>query len=305
MNWLNFFTKLYSKEKNIPGLPFWIMTPVRRLTRYLANIILPRFLASTRHIEVRDKSSIIVSFTSFPARIENVWQVVECMLRQTLKPSKILLWLSKEQFPTSDSIPQSLHNLKSDIFEIRMVDGDVRSHKKYLYTLQEYPDVLLFLIDDDIYYPTDILERSMSEFEKGKSTVVCNYGYFMKYQENGKLAPYRSWSRAIKYSESESVFFGSGGGTLICTSKLTGLATDIELALRLTPIADDIWLNAMVRLSGMKVAILNNGNILPIQIKEDIKLASENMWDDKNDKQLSDITTYFLATKGVDPFACS
>lgn len=85
------------------------------------------------------------------------------MLNQTLQPREIILWLSKEQFPTTDSLPESLKSREDDVFKIRMVDGDIRSHKKYYYVVKEYTDDLIFLIDDDIYYPTDIIERSVRE----------------------------------------------------------------------------------------------------------------------------------------------
>lgn len=79
---------------------------------------------------------IIVSLTSFPARINNVWLVVECMLRQTVHADKIILWLSKDQFPSDDCIPFSLKKRISDVFEIRMVSGDIRSHKSIIMQLK-------------------------------------------------------------------------------------------------------------------------------------------------------------------------
>src|SRR5690606_5759236 len=49
----------------------------------------------------------IVSFTSFPGRIDQVWIVAELLLRQSFKPDAVILWLSEEQFPDRQ-VPKNL-----------------------------------------------------------------------------------------------------------------------------------------------------------------------------------------------------
>lgn len=232
----------------------------------------------------------IVSFTSFPARIDNVWQVVECMFRQTVQPAKILLWLSKEQFPTRESIPMSLRERENGFFEIRMVDGDIRSHKKYYYVAKEFPDSLVFLIDDDIYYRPDILERSLKAREQHPGSVICNYGSHIQFNKDGSLKPYNRWKSAEGYSDADDLFFGSGGGTLLCPSELHPDLTDIEKARRLTPIADDIWLNAMVRLAKCKVIMIKKGIFMPVFNQNNTTLQSVNIGQGENDRQLEAVT---------------
>ena len=301
MNALDFFTKTYSLLHNYSGVPYWVWTPLRKFVRMGANKVLPKYLERSYPICGQSDNKVIVSFTSFPARINNVWQVVECMRRQTYQPAKIILWLSKNQFPSEECIPRSLRSREGDLFEIRLVEGDIRSHKKYYYVFKECPGSLVFLIDDDLYYPTDILERSIKEFSKGESDVVCNYGFCMRY-DKGLLLPYRSWQRIIHHSASPSLFFGSGGGTLIDTSKLNPIATNIELATKLTPIADDIWLNAVVRFSNMRLTMLKNGFILPVFNVHDVKLAEQNIWNNQNDLQLHNVIEYFRENENNEVF---
>lgn len=215
------------------------------------------------------------------------------MMRQTYQPAKIILWLSKEQFPDGSCIPASLKDREGDIFEIRIAEGDIRSHKKYHYVSKEYPDSLVFLIDDDIYYPTDILERTMKTHQNHPEAVICNYGYHMSYNDKGELMPYNEWPIEHSYSMDDDLFFGSGGGTLFKPSWLYKDLTNIELAMKLTPIADDIWLNAMVSMAGREKILLPNGKILPVFIKEDVKLATQNKEQNGNDKQLHDIITHY------------
>ena len=305
MNKLDRLARAYSRLHNYPGVPRWVLSPLRRCVRSISNKVLPSFLSSGQRPPAKERGNVpvIVSFTSFPARIQNVWQVVECMLRQTYMPSKIILWLSTEQFPVPDSIPQTLRVLEGDVFEIRMVEGDIRSHKKYYYVFSDFPNALVFLVDDDLYYPSDILERSVAEYMRGEASAVCNYGFRITY-DNGKILPYRRWHREVHYSTSPNLFFGSGGGTLIDTSKLNEMVVNIDLARRLTPTADDIWLNAMIRLSDMKVSMLSNGLFLPIKNTDGEKLSAQNMWEDQNDVQLSNLIDYFRSVGIGDMFAC-
>ena len=302
MNWLNFFTKLYSKERNIPGLPFWVMTPVRRLTKYAANKVLPHYLSSSRPDVGGEHVPIMVSFTSYPARINHVWQVVECMMRQTYKPEKIILWLSTDQFPNSEDVPDSLKKRVGDRFQIRFVEGDLRSHKKYHYMAREYPDSLVFLIDDDLYYSTDILERTMKAYQRNPDAIICNYGYHIAYKEDGGMLPYNTWSKEYGYSTSNDLFFGSGGGTLFRPSWLYQDLTNSDLAMQLTPMADDIWLNTMALLAERQKIMIPNGNILPIPIKGKVKLASINREEHLNDKQLNQVIQHYIDNLGINPF---
>ena len=247
---------------------------------------------------------MVVSFTSFPARISNVWQVVECMLHQTYLPEKIILWLSMEQFPSEDFVPESLRCRRSDRFDIRFVEGDIRSHKKYYYVLKEFPESFIFLIDDDIYYPTDLIEKSWKAHLAYPNRVICNYGYQIRYDTNDELLPYKKWIRSYRMM-TEDIFFGSGGGTLLSSSMLFKDVTNINLAQKLTPIADDIWLNAMANLAGIQKILLSNGMILPTNIKDNIKLASQNRDNDQNDVQLDAVIRYYKQELNINPFSKS
>lgn len=300
MNYLNLLTKSYALCRNYDGVPYWIMTPFRRLIRGIANVVLPKYLAKPHTINnnlIND--DVIISFTSFPARINNVWQVVECMFRQTLQPAKILLWLSKEQFPTQDSVPQSLRDREGDIFEIHLVDGDIRSHKKYYYVSKEYPDSLIFLIDDDLYYSPDILERSCKALVEHPKTVICNYGTKMTYK-GGKLQSHDSWLPVNR--QTKNVFFGSGGGTLFSPVWLYQDLTDIETARHLTPTADDVWLNAMVRLNKVPILMLDNGPLFPVKNDDDVKLCAVNNGQGQNDIQIAKINEYYYNKLGTTIF---
>ena len=87
------------------------------------------------------QKEIVISLTSFPGRIADVWIVIECLFRQTYKADKIILWVDKERFNVED-LPSRLKAQMKRGLEIRLVE-DLRSHTKYYYALKEYNNSLL------------------------------------------------------------------------------------------------------------------------------------------------------------------
>lgn len=289
MNVLDLYVKLYGLLHDRSWLHYRVLSPFRYLVRKSARKRIPVFFAKPYKRSTNIKNGLIVSFTSFPARIDNVWQVVECMLRQTVLPERIILWLSKDQFPETESLPYSLKERLGDIFEVRFVDGDIRSHKKYYYVSKEYKDNLVFLIDDDIYYPTDIIEKSLACYKEKTGVVVSNYSRIIVYDKDGKHQPYACWKDNNKAQSGRDVFLGTGGGTLLRFSELYKDVSNIELALSLTPTADDVWINTMIRLAGLKIVTLSNGFFLPIENAGNETLHSLNLGQSMNDKQIEAI----------------
>ena len=140
-------------------------------------------------------------------------------MRQKMKPDMIILWLSKEQFPSVESLPTKLLNLQKRGLVIRLKDGDIRSYKKYQYTIEEYPDATIILADDDFIYDTDLVSSLMQAHIEEPNVVCARYGYKMRRVNNGQISSYMSWTSITGPTPSSSeVFFGSGGGTLFTKS---------------------------------------------------------------------------------------
>lgn len=293
MNWLDLFTKTYGALYSRSWVPFRVGSFLRWFVRQLSWVCIPPYLGKNKEPKSTTVVPVYVSLTSFPARIDYVWQVIECMFRQSYLPEKIILWLSKEQFRDMSIVPESLRSRLNNIFEIRFVDGDIRSHKKYLYVSREYPDKYIFLIDDDIYYPTDILEKTWKVHLENPNSIISNYGYVMSYTLEGLLKPYGEWQHNHNYTKSSNLFFGSGGGTLFMPKHMYKDLTDIDLALELTPFADDVWLNTMARLAHYEIVMLKNGLILPCKINNNNKLSVINMENCQNDEQIKAVISYY------------
>ena len=79
---------------------------------------------------------VIVSLTSYPARMPFVHVALNTLLTQTFKPDRVILWLAEEQFPNIENdIPEEVLKLKDYGLEIRWTE-DIKSYKKLLPSLK-------------------------------------------------------------------------------------------------------------------------------------------------------------------------
>jgi len=287
---LQFLTSSYGLLTEKSWMPPHLYTPMRGGLRRMAMKVLPIYFSKNPARKNRRRySDLIVSLTSFPARIDYVYIVIESLLRQTVLPYKIILWLSNQQFSGFESLPESLLKLQGDIFEIRFVDGDVKSHKKYFYVSKEYPDCLAVLVDDDILYPPGMIEELHTAHERGVGDVICRYGCRVLADDAGNLKPYEQWPQIYQEESGNDIFFGSGGGTLFCPKDFTEALTDIESAIDLTPYSDDIWLNYAARVAHLKIAMLRHRRFFPLNIPDNQPLVRKNVEEGQNDRQLINI----------------
>jgi len=293
MNPQTFYCRLYERFHNYKGIPPYILSPFRRIVRRVANCRIPQYFKKNKLDFDKEKSDIIVSLTSFPARIESVYLVIQCMLRQTILPNKIILWLSKEQFP-DECLPNSLSELIGDFFEVRFVSEDIRSHKKYYYVMKENPHSWVLLIDDDLYYPADMIEQMIEARNHYHDTIICRYASVLEFDHNN-IPPYSNWwvNETSDAVYNNRLFFGSGGGTLVKRDFFDKDLLDINIAMSLTPIGDDLWLNAMANLIGTNKFKIKSGLLLPILIKNDERLCWDNVNNNMNDNQVGKLVDYY------------
>ena len=281
---------------------------LRAVVSLIANLILPvYYLLSSKKVHCcQEDSPIIVSLTSYPARIKKTWLAVESIFHQTFKPSKIILWLSCDQFPDGlCGLPKRLIKQVSRGLDIQFVDGNIRSHKKYYYCFQKHPNDIVFLIDDDIFYPSDILRKSYTLFQKRKDCVVANFGFRYKWNDNN------SYIEIIRdeFSSTENVkvFFGTGGGTMLVPLGLMSFIDSLDEIMNICPTADDIYLNGIVCLANKPVMFSSNSPLLTIREKGS-SLLSENgsIGNDtsRNAEQLYAFVSHCMHKYGKNPFSC-
>lgn len=197
---------------------------------------------------------IIVSLTSFPARINTLWIVLETLMRQSLKPNRILLWLATEQFPNRLSeLPDKVITMQRRGLEIRFCD-DLRSHKKYYYTMLENPNSIVITVDDDAFYPENTTSLLVEQYQKYPHCVIANRAHKITFMGN-KVAPYVNWDRlALGEQKPSMLLVPTGvGGCLYPPHILNKEVFNKSAIKELAPLADDLWLKCMEVLNGVEV----------------------------------------------------
>jgi len=241
--------------------------------------------------ETAYKPKIIVSLTSYPARIQYVATAIRSLMQQTMQADMILLWLSKDQFPNQEKdLPQELLDLTAQGLTIRWCAQNLMSHKKYFYTMQEYPDDIVILADDDLeYYPDTIadLYQGYLKFPRCVSAVRCHLPSFLP---NGNIDTYDRWKRCVSLVgiPSMALFSTSGAGTLYPPRCMHPELFNVKMIQECCPYADDIWMKIMQVMNNTPTVLVRPERPLK-QIKgsQNEALWYDNVNSGKNDLQMS------------------
>ncbi len=213
-----------------------------------------------------DNNSIIVSLTSYPARIETVNQTIESILYQTKKPYKVILWLAPEQFPNKEQdLPKQLLDLIPQGLTIDWYH-DIKSYKKLIPTLIKYPNDIIVTADDDILYEKEWLEKLYISYLNNPNYIHCHRAHKIQLDEKNRIKEYRKWKKHIfNVSPTFLNFKTTGGGVLYPPYSLHKDVFNEEKFMKLSPTGDDIWFWAMAVLNNKKINIVKN-NIQELNI---------------------------------------
>ena len=86
----------------------------------------------------------------------------------------LILWLAKEQFPNKEEeLPDELLKLKDFGLAIKWCN-DIRSYKKLIPALKEFPDDIVITFDDDVYYPFDTVEKLYNSYLEYPKCIHAN-----------------------------------------------------------------------------------------------------------------------------------
>ena len=131
-----------------------------------------------------DKKQVIISLTSFPEAIPFAVQAIQSILMGSVLPDKIVLYLTYSQFG-ENGIPEELQNLadSNSIFEIRNYDDDIRSYRKLVPGLVDFPDAVIITIDDDVF--ENDVDGSIQFFARYLNTISLGEDSIKAWIKNG------------------------------------------------------------------------------------------------------------------------
>ena len=252
-------------------------------------------------IDKKRNPELIVSLTSYPARIYDIHYAIYSLFKQNLKPNKIILWLGKDQFPNREKdLPKKLLKFIKHGLTIKYVK-DLKSYTKLIPALKEYKNALIVTADDDIFYPQNWLEKLYNSWQGNRDCVICHRAH--RIMLDGKtLFPYNSFKQEIiDDNPSFHIFLTGVGGVLYPPNIFYKDILNEEIYKKLTPQNDDIWFWAMSVLNDKKIKIVDEPinhltYINPereIGLNNDLTLSSSNIIKNENDIQFEKLINYY------------
>lgn len=190
------------------------------------------------------KQQVVVSMTSFPEAIPYAEQAIHSLLCGSVLPSKLVLYLTFSQFE-NNKIPKTLLSLSESnaIFEVRNYDTDIRSYRKLIPALTDFPEAIIVTVDDDVAYHKHTLRDLLDLHSQIPDAILANRAKRIKI---GK--PYRTWKKyrwydfLFKRIHRSFLNIQTGvGGVLYPPHCLKKDMMNVELFTKIAPSTDDIW----------------------------------------------------------------
>lgn len=206
---------------------------------------------------------VIVSLTSFPAAIEYASQAARSVLRGSVKPDKVVLYLTAAQFPDG-VIPAELTALMAEnqLFEVRWCEEVIRSYTKLIPALRDFPEAIIVTIDDDVIYPRGLLAKLLRRHRKYPNAIV---GHRVRRIENGKRyldwkiyknLRYFTWPLRPSFRNMQT----GVGSVLYPPHSLDEHMLDPKVFMAVAPTVDDMWFWAAAVAAGTKITPVPFGN---------------------------------------------
>jgi len=240
---------------------------------------------------------IIVSLTTHGRRLYEVYLAIESIMQGSIKPNRIILWLSKNI--QGKPLPHTLVNQMNRGLEVRYTE-DIGPYTKLIPALKENPDAVIITIDDDIIYPYDTIELLLSANLKYPKCICANRILDVSLDNRGKPTSISTWKELTDADRiSKLNFFEGVGGVLYPPHCFTSEVLNQSVYREICPTADDIWFNCMAMLAKTSVVSANfHYSHFPILINESIQDSA--LWRINNedfpalnDKQLSAVMSKY------------
>lgn len=242
---------------------------------------------------------VIVSFTSMPSRIGRVHFVIDGLLSQTVLPERIVLYLSKADFPGL-VLPRSLTTRLDDRFSIRWLDSNLRSYRKLVHALSDFPDKSIITVDDDQLYSADAIESLVTAARRFPGHIAFRIGY--------RLGPRDPLTGSIPRAGREPDLWHlpvGVGGVLYPPDSLHGEVGNSDLFMSLCPYADDLWFKAMALLKRTPAVRAEPGggrdHSLWFKYEESLNYQNETLG--KFEGQMTALGRHYGIVPGIDPGA--
>ena len=204
-----------------------------------------------------DESDIIVSLTSYGTRVtDTLPYTLYSLLQQSRMPNRIVVWLDEDHWD-EEKLPSILRKLEDLGVEFYYVP-DLRSYKKLIPALKQFPDNIIITVDDDLYYNPNTIEWLTDTYQASdKRSVIGTWAYPAK-KKDGQYLPYSNWREGDADNLSEDCSLIGCGGILYPPHIFDKEILREELFMEMAPTADDLWFWVMEKRLGIPVKLIPN-----------------------------------------------
>lgn len=264
---------------------------------WLENIYIKLIPFSKLKVNLEEREcKIIASLTTYPGRIDVVYYAIKSIMLQTMRPDRVILWLSEQQFP-EHKVPEPLLRLTNKGLEIKYTNEDYRSHKKYFYVLQEQKsNELVITFDDDIIYDPKCIERAYIKHKQYPNAIVVNQALEVQFDEKGALLPFNKWSHPVFGGQPSFSFVPlTGSGCLYPFNVLCPKAFDWNEIQRYALTTDDLWIKFMSSLNNTPIVVTEprSKKFTTVSSSQNSHLGQINCIDGQNDKDFASMAEAF------------
>lgn len=256
-----------------------------------------------KSISSPEEADYVVSLTTYPARVGNVWRVIEMAANQRGIQDKyaICLYLIKSEFEGID-LPAKIKELQARGLTVKFNEENLKCHNKYFYAFRDYPEKTVITIDDDLQYNHHTISGLIKKNKEYPKCIIYNRGNRILKNE-----PYNNWPFVENLTCPQHDVFPTGvGGVLYPPHCCNRFVTDMEVIKKTCLRADDLWLNFMSRLNHTKVVqtgLKSTYMVLPDTSQQTaLWLVNNDVVQVGNDVQINEITKWSLKELNCDYF---
>ena len=222
---------------------------------------------------------VLVSLTSFPARLPYLHHTLYSILTQDYKDFHIALFLSSSEV-RPDELPRILKIFaRLGLLSIHFVEENLRAYKKLFYALQAYPEHIIITIDDDQIYAPNTISLLLESYARFPRAIHTNWTYDAAFLAEILDIDPAQYLPIIKENAPHLALASVGvSGVLYPPSPFTQEFFNTHAIVSLAPYSDDLWFFVMSVLNDVPKVLVKNALEHPKEssIAQD---ESPNLWE--------------------------
>ena len=231
----------------------------------------------------------IVTLTSYGERLtKTAPYAIASLLAQMEQPDRIMLWVAHGDgariYDANADVTALYAELIAKGVEIRYCE-DLKSYKKLIPALREFPEDILITADDDSLYPFDWFAKLKATAAENPGSIICHRAHEILVDAEHYPLAYRNWKKNVPEEDFTSMansaaIFPVGIGGILYPPHSISEALNIRNSsniyrltcdtLPLLPTVDNIWFWAMAKLAGTEYVVVPKGYRKDMAIDEKI-----------------------------------